>query len=149
MNPMLELTLADGKELDIPTASVVMFEEMNEGTNPNFPNARSFVLYGLGEGLRNGILSTKFEDLMFELNVSTLPGWLRLTRKHDGMRIVLLAHNVVGRLGLEDGCEISYMLGKDVHSVVVNESRREIKKWSERAMAPPPGMVPVPVPAGE
>ena len=149
MHKMLELTLADGKELDIPAGAVVMFEEMNSETNPNFPSARAFLTYVMGNELRTAITSTKFEDLMFELEINTQPGWLRLTQKETGLRVILLSKNVVGRLSLEDGCEVSYVRGEEVRTITVNESRREIKKWSERAqVAPPAGLIPLPVPAG-
>jgi hypothetical protein len=140
MLQMLEVMLADGKELDIPHGSVVMFNELNKDSNPNFPNARSFIRYILGDGLNTGILSTPFEDLIFELGVNTAPPgkWLRLTRKDTGLRVILPVENVVSRTSLDEGCRISYRIGQDVESVEVNESRREIKKWSERGDGPSP-----------
>jgi hypothetical protein len=148
MTPMLELMLADGRELDVPSGSIVMFEEMKEGKNPNFPNARSFIRYALGEDLRTAIVSTKVEDMIFDLGINTAaPGrWLRLTKK-SGERIVLLVGNVVSRMAMAEGCEISYVVGRDTESVEVSESRREVKKWSEAGeTGRPEGLVELPVP---
>jgi len=147
MTPMLELTLADGRELDIPSGSVIMFEGMNEGANPNFPSAKSFIRYGMGSEVRNGVLSTKVEDLVFELGINTsAPSkWLRLTKK-TGEALVLLSGNVVGRMSLEEGCEVSYVVGDVVEVAQVTQSRREIKKWSEREVGRPEGLIEMPVP---
>lgn len=147
MTPMLELTLADGRELDIPSGSVVMFESMLENANPHFPNARAFIRYAMGNDLRTAVLSTKVEDLIFDLGINTeAPSkWLRLDKK-TGERLVLLSVNVVGRLALEEGCEISYMIADRVEATEVTQSRREIKKWSERETGRPEGLMEMPVP---
>lgn len=150
MQPMLELTLADGREMDIPLGSVIMFEEMTDKTNPNFPTARSFIRYAMGNDLRTAVSTMKVEDLSLELNVAANRNWIKLTQQDEGKsRLYVLSGNIVGRTTLESGgCEINLIIGGQVQSYFVNESRREIKKWTERASAPPEGLIPLEVPEG-
>lgn len=143
---MIEFTLANGKELDIPDGSIIMFEEMREDTNPNFPNARCFVRYALGGDVKTAVLVNKVEDVLFELGINATPaGWLKLTMKDSNLRVIIQVKNVVAREAIEDGCELTVETGAGVMPLTVNESRREIKKWSERPLAP----IPTPAPEGE
>jgi hypothetical protein len=136
---MIELTLADGKEMDIPEGSIVQFEEMKEDTNPNFPTARAFIFYRLAGEILTATLNNKFEDILFETKATTDPRWLRLTLE-DGRRIGLLKDAIISRRSKDDGCTLTVAVTEQPQVIDVKESRREIKKWSER---------PAPVPTQE
>ena len=137
MNQTLELMLADGRELDIPPHSLVLIEEMKKGANPNFPEARTYVHYSIGTALRTALLKTKIEDLIFELDINTTNNrWLKLTKCTDE-RMLVLAHTIVSRMATENGCQIDVQVGRDPSTYEVKESRREIKKWTDRALSPP------------
>jgi len=144
----MELTLADGREIDIPIGTAVMVEEMTETTNPNFPAARAHFTYGLGEKVNTALLSTKLSDLILELGINTAPSgtWLQLTRKDTGLALIVLVKNVVGRMALDEGCQISVVVGENVQIYEVNESRRQIKKWSQMEVGRPEGLIELPVP---
>lgn len=149
MNNLLELTMADGKELDIPTGTVFMFEELLKGFHPSFPEAKSFIRYSFGANSppRTAMLMTKMSDLKLELDINVQPPgkWLVLHRM-TGEEVVLLVDNVVGRMAMEDGTEVSYLHGQEVEVAHVKESRREIKKMSEREIGRPEGLIELPVP---
>lgn len=132
MSNFLELTLADGRELDIPKGSIVMIEEMTEKTNPNFPDARAFIHYVVGGEVMTALLKETVSDLFFHLDVNVSPiRWLKLTRLDEGLRLIFPAHIVASRMALEEGCQVTVSVGNTQKSFVVKESRREIKKWSE------------------
>lgn len=132
MQNFIELTLADGNELDIPKGSILTMEEMTKETNPNFPDARAFIHYALGREVSTALVKETVSDLFFHLDVNVSPiKWLKLTRKEDGLRLVFPAHMVVSRMALEDGCRLTVNIGDMQKTFTVNESRREIKKWSE------------------
>lgn len=149
MPNLLEVTLADGRELDVPALAVAMFEEVAEGTMPNLPNTKTKMFYGMGQKICSAFMIDKFDDLVFELGINTAgpTKWLRLTKKTGG-RICLLSANVVGRMGLEEGCEVSYLVGNEVQAVEVTQTRRQIKKWSEEGEGRPDGLMEIPVPEG-
>lgn len=137
MQKFLELTLADGKELDIPNGSIMMMEEMTEKTNPNFPEARSFIHYAVGREVNTALLKDTISDLFFHLDINVAPvKWLKLTRKEDGLRVVIPAHMVVSRMAIDDGCRLTVAVGDQQKVLTVNESRREIKKWSDDSGQP-------------
>lgn len=133
---MIELTLADGKELDIPEGSILLFEEMTAETNPNFPDAKCFIFYLLGNDVLAATLSNKFEDILFETKATTNPQWVRLTID-DGRRLGVLAHTIISRRAEEDGCSISVLVRNQPEVYKVKETRRQIKKWSEGPQTPP------------
>lgn len=133
---MIELTLADGKELDIPEGSIVQFEEMKEDTNPNFPSARAFIFYQLAGEILTATLNNKFEDILFETKATSDPNWLRLTLIDD-RRIGVLKNTIIARRSNEEGCRLTVAVTDRPQVIDVKESRREIKKWSER-----PALVP-------
>lgn len=64
----VEAKLVDGKNLIIPAASVLTYEEVPKGANPDFPKAASYIRYDLGNGFPNfGLLETPFVDLAKQL----------------------------------------------------------------------------------
>ena len=132
---LLEFMLADDKELDLPSGAIVVVEEMNSETNPNFPAARSYIRYVLGGETMTSILKTKFEDVLFEIDANVDPSWLKLTRS-DGMRLALPSSCIVGRMALDEGCQITVSDGANLIKYSVKESRRQIKKWSEKSNSP-------------
>ncbi len=146
-NKLLELNLADDKELDIPAGAVIMFEEMTKGANPHFPKATVFLRYAMGNELRTAILKDKLSDLLFELDINVDAGgsWLKLT-KDTGEKLVIQTKNVVGRMTLDEGCQVSVVVGGDVLPFTVKETRRQIKKWSEREVGRPEGLIEMPIP---
>lgn len=137
MYQMLELMLADNREIDIPSNSVVIVEEVAKGFYENFPDARVRLRYAVGKDLRQAILSTKYEDVIFEMGITANPqGWLKLERD-TGERLALLARSIIGRMAMEEGTQITVMIGELPEEFTVKQSRREIKKWTERALGGP------------
>lgn len=138
MSRYLELTLANGNALDIPPSSVTLFEAMHRGKNANFPEARSFIRYTLGQDDRIGLLSDSFEDLLRLLDVNVRPGvWVLLTRE-DGDRVALRADDILAREAVETekgACKLVFAMGasRTTGELIVRETRDEVKK----AMEPP------------
>jgi hypothetical protein len=132
---MIELQLHDGEWLDIPDNSIVLFEEITEGYNPNFPEAKSFIMNVMGVQLEKNFLLTKYEDVLFEAGATSDPRWLRLTTE-DGRRIGVLGASIISRQSKGEGCIITVSVGDKPQYYSVTQSRREIKKWMERAVNP-------------
>lgn len=142
LKTFLEILLADDKAMDIPLTAPVCFFEIGEGVNPNFPDAKAFIHYVIGQDISSALLKTKVEDLILDLDVNVNPqDWLQLTT-NDDMKLVCRARDVVSRTETEEGTNLTLDFGKGNMVFSVKESRKQIKKWSERAaQMPPPGMM--------
>jgi hypothetical protein len=146
--PMLELKLADGGELDIPSEAIIMFEGMVKGDNPNFPEAVSFVRYVIGQDLKTALLLNSYRELvlMIRMQVKATQRWLFLTLE-NGEGLAVGADHIVSRMTIKDekkpdvNCEIIVNIGAQAPSFFVRETRAEIKDLSER----PAGLIELPI----
>lgn len=139
MRRMLELTLAGGKEVDLPYHSILMFEQMGPDSNPHFPTARSLVRYKIGDEVGFVILEDKVEDLVLELDINARADWIKLTKTGDDKFLFYLpADAIVSREQQENSCLLRVAVGDAIKMYEVAETRRQIKKWSERRDAPAP-----------
>jgi hypothetical protein len=127
---MLEFNLADGNALDIPAASISMFESLTAVKNEAYPDAKSFIRYSIGEMDYQALLTDSFDDVIRVLDINVRPGpWLILTNA-NGNKLGVIAGNILARKGLPSGeTELSIALNQNgqIGDFTVSETRDTVK----------------------
>lgn len=125
MQSFLDLTLADGQNLLIPSHLIMSYEQVPEGQIPNFPDARTFVRYDLGNGqLQFGLCQTDIAEL--ERDVGTQQ-FLRLEQS-EGDLLYVRPNTITSVLRQEDGnCQVVMRLGEQLVPAVVRTPYEEIR----------------------
>jgi hypothetical protein len=149
--PFAELTLADGRKLDVPAASVLFLEGLDPDARKAHRGCKAGLFYDLGPVQGDPAGTTTVRSALVKEDYSTLVEIVRGASPHPRVEVkttreqpaLMLVANVESLLELpadHDGggaCQIMHRLGTRLLRCDVVQTRDELRAAMQAAVAPP------------
>lgn len=151
MFPFAELTLGDGRRLDVPAASVIFLEGLDPDARKAHPDCRAGLFYDLGpvQGddptqptARTALVRESFADLADIIKDAVPHPRIEVTTSLD-QPALLLVGNIESLLELAADhpgggkCQIMHRLGTRLLRLDVIQTRDELRAAMRAAVMPP------------
>lgn len=151
----LELTLADGRKLDIPPYAVQFLEGLDKDSRKANPKCYSGLFYDVGGvqphpaggfsqgSLQSAVVREKFDELAKVVKLATPAPRVELVTAH-GEKVLLECERIVSLSELPDDhpnsgkTRVTHRVGDRMLPLDVNETRDDIRKAIADAAPPQP-----------